>query len=147
MQIPKSKPDPSKADPAVGISKAQFSATGRYLVSFNASQSRAVWLWDVQALSLACVLLHERPVRHIALDPVEDRLAMCTGSRRCGAAGVGIVCNIRIRYPVLVRQRGHSLQCVTEYLRYRSAPHACAVVLVHMFLLVVEPANTCSGWV
>ena len=83
LQIPKSKADPGKANPAVGISRADFSATGRYLVTFNECQSKAVWVWDVQALSLACVLLHESPVRHLAMDPVEDRLAICTGSRRC----------------------------------------------------------------
>jgi WD40 repeat protein len=82
VQIPCKKLDPDKANPAIGVSVAQFSATGRYLASHNESQNKAVWIWDMQALCLICVLLHEKPVRQIAWDPMDEKLAICTSSRR-----------------------------------------------------------------
>jgi hypothetical protein len=86
VQVPKSRPDASQAHPAMGISQLAFSASGRYLASLNDNQKSAAWVWDVQTLSLSCVLAHERPVQQLVWHPVEDKLAICTGSRRCAGA-------------------------------------------------------------
>ena len=83
MQLPAAKADVTKAQPAMGIAEVAFAASGRFLATRNESQQKAVWIWDVQALSLTCVLLHERPVQRFSWDPSQDKLAICTGSRRC----------------------------------------------------------------
>jgi len=53
------------------------------LATVNENQAHAVWLWDARLLGLACVLLHERPVHHVAWGAVTDRLAICTDAKRC----------------------------------------------------------------
>jgi WD40 repeat protein len=83
VQVPTIQPDLAKANPAMGVSQVTFSSSGRFLASLNESQSKAVWIWDVQALSLVWLLLHEKPVQALVWDPTHDKLAICTGSRRC----------------------------------------------------------------
>jgi hypothetical protein len=55
------------------------------LASLNESQSKAVWIWDMQELCLICILLHEKPVRQLVWNPMAEKLAICTGSQRCAA--------------------------------------------------------------
>lgn len=67
----------------MGVSQLAFAPSGRFLASVNENQRSAVWIWDVQTLSLTALLLHEKPVLSLAWDPLDDKLAICTGSRRC----------------------------------------------------------------
>lgn len=86
MQVPAVMPPANKPNPAMGVRTLAMSPTGRYLATVSDSQRAAVWLWDLHALSLACVLKHEQPVACLMWDPVRDKLAICTASRRCAAA-------------------------------------------------------------
>jgi hypothetical protein len=85
FQVPMVMPPANKPNPAMGVRKLEMSATGRYMATVNDSQRTAVWLWDLHVLSLVCVLKHEQPVVSLAWDPVHDKLAICTASRRCAA--------------------------------------------------------------
>lgn len=83
VQIPAVKAEVTKEMQPMGIAEVAFAASGRYFATRNASQPKAVWIWDVQALALTCVLLHEKAVQCLFWDPSQDKLAICTGSRRC----------------------------------------------------------------
>ena len=83
VQVPAVMPASNKPNPAMGVRTLAMSSTGRYLATVNDSQRAAVWLWDLHVLSLVCVLKHEQPVVSLMWDPVRDKLALCTASRRC----------------------------------------------------------------
>lgn len=83
FQVPVVMPPANKPNPAMGVRTLSMSATGRYLATVNDSQRAAVWLWDLHVLSLVCVLKHEQPVVSLMWDPVRNKLAICTASRRC----------------------------------------------------------------
>ena len=80
IQIPVTKPDPSKANPRIGIGTVAFSSDSRYVVSKNDSMPSTVWIWDIQKLKCAAVLMQESSIRCIAWDPVQPRLALSTGN-------------------------------------------------------------------
>ena len=63
----------------VGVGLAKFSASGRYLATRCDSVPSAVWIWDMENLSLFSLAVHKCPVVAIEWDPVhtkEDTLAM-----------------------------------------------------------------------
>ena len=52
IQIPVTKPDPSKANPRIGIGTVAFSSDSRYVVTKNDSMPSTVWIWDIQKLKM-----------------------------------------------------------------------------------------------
>lgn len=42
----------------------------------------AVWVWDMQKMSLEAVLEHTSAVRCVVWDPRRPRLALCTGNSK-----------------------------------------------------------------
>jgi hypothetical protein len=104
FQVPMVMPPANKPNPAMGVRKLEMSATGRYMATVNDSQRTAVWLWDLHVLSLVCVLKHEQPVVSLAWDPVHDKLAICTASRRCAAFALSppffLICLFAYFHPV-----------------------------------------------
>jgi WD40 repeat protein len=39
-----------------------------------------LWLWDITRLQLAAVIVHKAPIKQIAWDPTQSRVAFCTGN-------------------------------------------------------------------
>lgn len=60
--------------------KVCWSQDGKYLVTLNENTATTVWIWDMQKLQLAAVLLQTSRVTDIAWDPQQCRLLVCTGS-------------------------------------------------------------------
>ncbi len=60
--------------------KVCWSKDGHYLVSINENMATTVWIWDMQKLQLAAVLLQASKVTHVSWDPQQSRLLICTGS-------------------------------------------------------------------
>lgn len=69
----------------VGIGLVKFSASGRFLATRCDSVPSAVWVWDMENLSLASLIVHKSPVVAMEWDPVhskdkEETLAMSCNS-------------------------------------------------------------------
>lgn len=82
VQIASVKPDPSKANPKVGIKSILFSSDNRYMATQNDNMPSALWIWNIVQLSLAVILTHTNPIRDCQWDPVQNRLAICTNTGR-----------------------------------------------------------------
>ncbi|KAM5140389.1 WD repeat-containing protein WRAP73 [Mantella aurantiaca] len=76
------KPDPDRANPELGIGMLAFSPDNRYLATKNDNMPSCVWIWDIQKMRLAVVLEQTSAVRSFHWDPVQPRLAICTGNSR-----------------------------------------------------------------
>lgn len=57
-----------------------WSSDSQYMCTRNDSMPTVVWVWDVQRLELAAILIQKDPVRAAAWDPTCCRLVLCTGS-------------------------------------------------------------------
>ncbi|XP_015233283.1 PREDICTED: WD repeat-containing protein WRAP73 [Cyprinodon variegatus] len=82
VQIPAVKPDPDRANPKIGVSVLAFSSDSRYLATKNDNMPTAIWVWDMQKMSLEAVLEHTLSVRCFLWDPCRPRLALCTGNSK-----------------------------------------------------------------
>ena len=80
VTVPSIKPDPEKPNPKLGVGTVLFSPDCKYMVTKNDNMPNAVWIWDVARLCLAVLLLQVNPVREMAWDPQQSRLAVCTGN-------------------------------------------------------------------
>ena len=80
VTVPSIKPDPEKPNPKLGVGTVLFSVDGRYMATKNDNMPNAVWIWEVVKLRLAVLLLQSNPVREISWDPLQSRLAICTGN-------------------------------------------------------------------
>ncbi|XP_064611409.1 WD repeat-containing protein WRAP73-like isoform X2 [Liolophura sinensis] len=80
--IPVVKPDPKKANPKMGVGSLSFSCNCQYMISRNDNMPHTLWVWDVQRLSLAVVLVQAAPIKCIDWDPCQPRLALCTGTNK-----------------------------------------------------------------
>ncbi|KAE8593307.1 hypothetical protein XENTR_v10019069 [Xenopus tropicalis] len=76
------KPDSDRANPDLGIGLLAFSANNRYLASKNDNMPYCVWIWDIQKMRPFVVLEQTSVVRAFHWDPVQPRLAICTGNNR-----------------------------------------------------------------
>ncbi|XP_040285909.1 WD repeat-containing protein WRAP73 [Bufo bufo] len=76
------KPDTDRANPELGIGMLAFSPDNRYLATKNDNMPCCVWIWDIQKMRLSVVLEQTSPVRSFHWDPVQPRLAICTGNRK-----------------------------------------------------------------
>lgn len=82
VTVPGMRPEPEKPNPQLGVGVAMFSSDCRYLATRNDNMGLAVWVWDMQRLSLAALLLHSQPVEALQWDPLQPRLAIATGNSR-----------------------------------------------------------------
>ena len=80
VTVPTIKPDPEKPNPKLGVGTVLFSADSTYMATKNDNMPNAVWIWDVLRLRLAVLMLQSSPVREISWDPLQSRLAICTGN-------------------------------------------------------------------
>ncbi|XP_077314365.1 WD repeat-containing protein WRAP73 isoform X2 [Lithobates pipiens] len=76
------KPDADRANPELGIGMLAFSPDNRYLATKNDNMPYCVWIWDIQKMRLSVVLEQTSAVRSFHWDPVQPRLAICTGNSR-----------------------------------------------------------------
>ncbi|MEE6483772.1 hypothetical protein FKM82_013649 [Ascaphus truei] len=76
------KPDPDRANPELGIGLLAFSPDNRYLASKNDNMPHSIWIWDIQKMRLFVVLEQTAMVRSFQWDPIQPRLAICTGNSR-----------------------------------------------------------------
>ncbi|XP_013397882.1 WD repeat-containing protein WRAP73-like [Lingula anatina] len=78
--IPTIKTDLNKANPKIGVGKLGFSANSKYLYTINDNMPHTLWIWDIQTLSLAFLLIHASPIKCVEWDPVHTRLGLATGN-------------------------------------------------------------------
>ncbi|XP_072012415.1 WD repeat-containing protein WRAP73 isoform X2 [Engystomops pustulosus] len=76
------KPDTDRANPELGIGMLAFSPDNRYLATKNDNMPCCVWIWDIQKMRLSVVLEQTSHVRSFHWDPVQPRLAICTGNSK-----------------------------------------------------------------
>lgn len=82
IQTPVIRPDLNKANPKLGVSTVNFSANCQYMYSKNDNMPNVLWIWDIPKLRLATVLLQLSPIKTVAWDPTQSRLALCTGTNK-----------------------------------------------------------------
>ncbi|XP_047939297.1 WD repeat-containing protein WRAP73 [Salvia hispanica] len=80
VTLPTQKPPADKPNPKQGIGLMSWSSDSQYMCTRNDSMPTVVWVWDVQRLELAAILIQKDPVRAAAWDPTCCRLVLCTGS-------------------------------------------------------------------
>ena len=82
VTVPTLKPDPEKPNPKLGVGTVLFSPDCKYMATKNDNMPNAVWIWDVTKLRLAVLLLQLNPIREFQWDPLQSRLALCTGNSK-----------------------------------------------------------------
>lgn len=82
VQVPVLKPDPDKANPKIGISLLAFSCDNKYLATKNDNMPNALWIWDVQKLCQAVLMLQVGHIKSVQWNPVKTQLALCTGNNK-----------------------------------------------------------------
>lgn len=82
VTIPVIKPDTNKANPKRGIGIASFSKDCKYMFTRNDNMPTTLWIWDIQKLALCAAVIQSAPIKHVEWDPVETRLALCTGKNK-----------------------------------------------------------------
>ncbi|KAL0400997.1 UNVERIFIED_CONTAM: WD repeat-containing protein WRAP73 [Sesamum latifolium] len=80
ITLPSQKPPADKPNPKQGIGLMSWSSDSQYICTRNDSMPTVLWIWDVQHLELAAILIQKDPVRAAAWDPTCPRLVLCTGS-------------------------------------------------------------------
>lgn len=80
VTLPSQKPHPDKPNPKQGIGLLSWSSDSQFICTRNDSMPTVLWVWDVQHLELAAILIQKDPIRAAAWDPTCPRLVLCTGS-------------------------------------------------------------------
>lgn len=80
ITIPCQKPPADKPNPKQGIGLVSWSNDSQYICTRNDNMPTVVWIWDVNHLELAAILIQKDPVRAATWDPTCTRLVLCTGS-------------------------------------------------------------------
>lgn len=80
VTLPSQKPHPDKPNPKQGIGLMSWSSDSQFICTRNDSMPTVLWVWDVQHLELAAILIQKDPIRAAAWDPTCPRLVLCTGS-------------------------------------------------------------------
>lgn len=57
-----------------------WSSDSLYICTRNDSMPTVIWVWDVNHLQLAAILIHKDPIRAATWDPTCTRLVLCSGS-------------------------------------------------------------------
>ncbi|KAH6773818.1 Transducin/WD40 repeat-like superfamily protein [Perilla frutescens var. hirtella] len=80
VTLPSHKPPADKPNPKQGIGLMLWSSDSQFICTRNDSMPTVLWVWDVQHLELAAILIQKDPIRAAAWDPTYPRLVVCTGS-------------------------------------------------------------------
>ncbi|KAH6790477.1 Transducin/WD40 repeat-like superfamily protein [Perilla frutescens var. frutescens] len=80
VTLPSHKPPADKPNPKQGIGLMLWSSDSQFICTRNDSMPTVLWVWDVQHLELAAILIQKDPIRAAAWDPTCPRLVVCTGS-------------------------------------------------------------------
>lgn len=80
INLPSQKPPADKPNPKQGISLMSWSSDSQYICTRNDSMPTVLWIWDINHLELAAILVQKDPIRAAAWDPTCPRLVLCTGS-------------------------------------------------------------------
>lgn len=57
-----------------------WSSDSQYICTRNDNMPTVLWIWDVNHLELAAILIQKDPIRAATWDPTCTRLVLCTGS-------------------------------------------------------------------
>lgn len=82
FQVPTIRPDPEKPNPKLGVGTVLFSFHNTFMATRNDNMPNAIWIWDMMKLKLHTVLVQAHPVKVLAWDPKETRLALCAGTNK-----------------------------------------------------------------
>ncbi|DAZ96823.1 TPA: hypothetical protein N0F65_007084 [Lagenidium giganteum] len=74
--------DPLRENPKLGISRVLWSPDSAFLATKSDQMPHNVWIWDTSTMTLHSVVALIRPVRSFRWDPVNNRLAVCSGDHR-----------------------------------------------------------------
>lgn len=80
INLPSQKPPADKPNPKQGISLMSWSCDSQYVCTRNDSMPTVLWIWDINHLELAAILIQKDSIRAAAWDPTCPRLVLCTGS-------------------------------------------------------------------
>ncbi|TXG70541.1 hypothetical protein EZV62_005476 [Acer yangbiense] len=80
ITLPSQKPLADKPNPKQGIGLMSWSRDSQYICTRNDSMPTALWIWDINRLELAAILVQKDPIRAAVWDPTGTRLVLCTGS-------------------------------------------------------------------
>jgi WD40 repeat protein len=81
FQLPVSKADPEKPNPKMGISKVLFNVNGNLLITFNETQPRVIWIWDIPTLQPLCVIEQTNQIKSIEWNPLfPEQFSFCCGT-------------------------------------------------------------------
>ncbi|CAN4080722.1 unnamed protein product [Withania somnifera] len=80
INLPSQKPPADKPNPKQGISLMSWSSDSQYISTRNDSMPTVLWIWDINHLELAAILVQKDSIRAAAWDPTCPRLVLCTGS-------------------------------------------------------------------
>nr|XP_022337622.1 WD repeat-containing protein WRAP73-like [Crassostrea virginica] len=82
IDIPVVKPDTNRANPKLGVGMLAFSCDCKYIYTRNDNMPSTLWIWDVQKLRLCAVLTQGAAIKCVEWDPLQPRLALCTGTNK-----------------------------------------------------------------
>ncbi|XP_046332030.2 WD repeat-containing protein WRAP73-like [Haliotis rufescens] len=81
-KLPVVKPASNKANPKLGVGTVAFSHDCKYMYTKNDNMPNALWIWDVQKLTLSAVLVQAAPIKCVQWDSSQTRLALCTSTNK-----------------------------------------------------------------
>ena len=75
-----SKPDPKKGGQVkVGVGLLEWSSCGRYMATRCDNLPCVLWLWDLERVRLAALMVQKEHIKGAAWDPLLPRLAAVSG--------------------------------------------------------------------
>lgn len=80
--VPSVKPNPEKPNPKLGVGLVKFSVDCTYIATRNDNMPNTIWIWDMTKLKLVVILVQSCPVSDFKWDPLQPRLALCTGNNK-----------------------------------------------------------------
>ncbi|KAG9149858.1 hypothetical protein Leryth_022098 [Lithospermum erythrorhizon] len=80
ITLPSQKPPADKPNPKQGIGLMSWSYDSRFICTRNDNMPTVLWIWDINHLELAAILIQKDPIRAAVWDPSSTRLVLCTGS-------------------------------------------------------------------
>ena len=82
FQVPSIRPDPEKPNPKLGVGTVLFSQDNCFMATKNDNMPNVIWIWNLKKLKLDSMLVLSRSVRALEWDPIEIRLAACSGTNK-----------------------------------------------------------------